>query len=357
MDNPKVSVLIPMYNRKHYIEQCLDSALNQTFKDYEIIVRDNCSTDGGFEFVSEKYSKQISEGKIRLYQNKENFGEWGNTNALVNDAEGKYIAILHSDDMYLPHALQHLYEVAEKTNADVVHASFFLNSPKSGIINDIKDCKPTCWEKTVVDKVTVMPNDPMFRFSEWINSGTFIDSQYNLFNKKFVLHNDIFKDGFGHRYAALWWLMTAEIFVKTPVICYIRRDAPYSATNSNFSLKNLDRFISEKIEMARSMDKHFSKIDFFKGNDYFKYIAKAHLTSILDSYSIINRKAYANGITPELYQSVSKIFKEKFGENYFYPMFLFNWVNVMPYNKRVDSITFDNSPPRCSKIDILSEAA
>ena len=40
MDTPKISVLIPLYNRKHYITQCIDSALNQTFKDYEIIIRD-----------------------------------------------------------------------------------------------------------------------------------------------------------------------------------------------------------------------------------------------------------------------------------------------------------------------------
>ena len=130
MDNPKVSVLIPLYNRKHYIAQCIDSALNQTFQeDYEVIIRDNCSTDGSFEFVQEKYSQQISEGKIKLYRNSENLGEGGNTHALINDAAGKYTTILHSDDMYLPHTIKHLYEIAEKTNADVVHMSFYFNSP------------------------------------------------------------------------------------------------------------------------------------------------------------------------------------------------------------------------------------
>ena len=59
MDAPKISVLIPMYNRKHYIEDCVNSVLNQTFQDFEIIIRDNCSTDGSFEFVAKRYAKEI----------------------------------------------------------------------------------------------------------------------------------------------------------------------------------------------------------------------------------------------------------------------------------------------------------
>ena len=345
MDNPKISVLIPLYNRKHYITQCIDSALNQTFKDYEIIIRDNCSTDGGFEFVAEKYAKEISTCKIRLYKNEENLGEWGNTNALLNDAEGKYIAILHSDDLYLSHALEHLYEIAEKTNADVVHESFFLNSPKGGIINDINDCKPTCWENNTFDKVSIMPNDAEFRFNEWINGGTFIDTQYNIFNKKFVLKHNIFTDGHGHRYSALWWLMHAKIFVKTPVVCYIRRDAPDSGAKADFPPEKLESFILSRMEMIRNMDKHFSKIKFFKENKKFQYIAKSHLNIILDNVDIGRNKVFSNGITPEIYSFVENSFKKVFGENYFYPMFLFNWVHVMPFNRRADVIKFNGANP------------
>ncbi len=339
MENPKISVLIPMYNRKHYIEQCVDSALNQTFQeDYEIIIRDNCSADGSFDFVAETYAKQISDGKIRLYRNEENLGEWGNVNALINDAAGKYIAILHSDDMYLPHALKHLYEVAEKTNADVVHESFLLNSPKNGVINSIEDCKPICAEDNTFDKITVMPNDPLDRFNEWINGGTFIDSQYNIFNREFVLDNDIFLDACNNRYVALWWIMSAKIFVKTPIICYIRRNAPDSNSHSNFTPEKIEKFISEQIEMVHNMDERFANIDFFKDNEYYQYMAKAHLLFILDSWDIMRRNIYSKGITQEIYQTVVSAFKKKFGNDYFYPMFLFNWIHSMPFNKRVDII-------------------
>ena len=108
--SPKISVLIPLYNRKHFISDAVDSVLRQTFQDFELIIRDDVSTDGGFEFVQEKYSKQISEGKIKLFRNEKNLGEFPSTNKLISEAEGKYFTILHSDDLYLSHALQHLYE-------------------------------------------------------------------------------------------------------------------------------------------------------------------------------------------------------------------------------------------------------
>ena len=340
MNNPKVSVIIPMYNRKHYISDAVDSVLNQTFQDFEIIIRDDGSTDGSYDFVKEKYDAQISTGKIKLHRNEKNIGEFATVRALSEDAIGKYIMILHSDDLFLPHAIAHLYKTAEAYDADVVHASFFLNSPKNGVINDIKNCTPTCWEKHIFDKVTLMPNEPVLRFKEWLDFGTFIDSQYNIFNRKFILDNDILFDcGGRHRCIALWWLMKAKVFVKTPIIHYIRRDAPDSGTNiENFPPEKLEKFISNEIELFHNMDKYLDEIEFFKDDDLLRYITKAHLFKILDDFDITRRRAYQNGITSELYQAVVNAFKKHFGKDYFYPAFLFNWIHVMPYNQRVDMI-------------------
>ena len=109
MDAPKISVLIPMYNRKHYIADCIDSVLAQTFQDFEIVVRDDGSTDGSAEFVEERYAAEISAGKVKLKRNGKNLGEDPTTIRLFLDAAGKYFGVLHSDDMYLPHALQYIF--------------------------------------------------------------------------------------------------------------------------------------------------------------------------------------------------------------------------------------------------------
>ena len=60
MNTPKISVITPLYNRRHYIEQTVDSVLNQTFTDWELIIRDDCSTDGVVEFIEERYAEQIN---------------------------------------------------------------------------------------------------------------------------------------------------------------------------------------------------------------------------------------------------------------------------------------------------------
>ena len=140
MDNPKISVLVPLYNRRHYIAQCLDSALNQTFKgDYEIIVRDDGSTDGSADFVEQRYATAIASGKLKLRRNEKNIGEFPTYNKrLIPEARGKYLMFLSSDDMYLPRALEHMYEVAEHFNADVVHESFYFTTAPDGVIKDEK---------------------------------------------------------------------------------------------------------------------------------------------------------------------------------------------------------------------------
>ena len=342
MDNPKVSVLVPMYNRKHYIKQCLDSALNQTFQgEYEIIVRDDGSTDGSYNFVAETYAKQISEGKIKLYRNEKNIGEFPTDSRLIDDSKGKYIMLLHSDDMCLPYTLKHLYEVAEEYKADVVHESFCFKAPHDVTIEDVYKLTPHCLERNVFQKVTLMPSDPLSRFNEWYGYGTFHDLPYNFFNRQFIIDNDIeFK--VENRYVTLLWIMQAKIFVKTPVVCYVYRNSPDSLTNSKFNSKKMERFISGQVEILRGMDKNFEKIEFFRNNKHLQYIAKAQLLFVVEDYQIDRHKTYADGITPELYEVTAETFKKIFGEDYFYPMFLFNLAHVRPFGRSVYNINFDS---------------
>lgn len=342
LDSPKISVLIPMYNRKHYIKDCVDSSLNQTFQDFEIIIRDDGSTDGSAEFVENLYTSEISTGKIKLFRNKKNLGEWETDNRLITSATGKYIMILHSDDLYLPNALEHMYSVAEKYQADVVHAPFFLRSPQSGVIKKDSDLKIVCCETHPVKQIEVMSDNPAERFSEWIDNGTHCDAPHNIFNRRFILENELFFK-FGNRALALWWIMLAKVFVKTPNVFYIYRNSPDSKTNTKKFYK-ISESISTFMKISRSMDELFPKVDFFNNNEEMKYIAKAYLLKCLDGYDIHRLGFYKNGITPEIQQSVTETFKKYFGDDYFYPAFLFHMTHVMPFNRPVDRIFIP--PPR-----------
>jgi glycosyltransferase involved in cell wall biosynthesis len=99
---PKVSVLIPTYNNASFLDETIQSVLNQTFQDFELIIVDNCSTDNTEEVV-EKY---LSDDRISYYKNSTNLGLSGNWNKCLEYAKGEYIKYLCSDDKFLPELLE-----------------------------------------------------------------------------------------------------------------------------------------------------------------------------------------------------------------------------------------------------------
>ena len=109
--NPKVSVIIPTYNRKGYIPDAIDSVLEQTYKDFEIIVVDDGSTDGTGEILRKRYGEKIR------YFSKENGGCASARNFGVRMARGEYIAFLDSDDRYLPNKLEDQVVLLERNSS------------------------------------------------------------------------------------------------------------------------------------------------------------------------------------------------------------------------------------------------
>jgi len=99
VNNPRVSILIPVYNRAKIILETLKSAVNQTYKNIEIIVADNKSTDNTFEIVKE-FAKLYPN--IRVYQNEENIGPVRNWRKCLEYATGEYGKFLWSDDLIAP---------------------------------------------------------------------------------------------------------------------------------------------------------------------------------------------------------------------------------------------------------------
>lgn len=105
---PKVSVIIPTYNRKDYVVEAVDSVLNQTYRNFEVIVVDDGSTDGTSEILKKKYDQ-----KIRYFY-KENGGCASARNYGIKFARGEYIAFLDSDDKYLPDKLEDQVGILER---------------------------------------------------------------------------------------------------------------------------------------------------------------------------------------------------------------------------------------------------
>jgi GT2 family glycosyltransferase len=107
---PLISVIIPNWNGKHFLIECLDSLKEQTFRDFETILVDNGSTDGSAEFAKDRYGEFI-----RIIRNKKNLGFTGGNNVGIEAARGEYIVLLNNDTWADPGWLE---ELAKATSSD-----------------------------------------------------------------------------------------------------------------------------------------------------------------------------------------------------------------------------------------------
>lgn len=119
MNQPiKVSFVIPVYNMMSYLEECLDSLLNQTLKEIELICVDDGSTDGSFALLQEYESKHPL---IQVLQNREEgLGAGHARNLGLDHATGEFVHVVDSDDYFEWNMAERLYEKAVETQADIV---------------------------------------------------------------------------------------------------------------------------------------------------------------------------------------------------------------------------------------------
>lgn len=131
--SPSISVIIPLYNAERYIGECLDSLLGQTFKDFELIIVDDCSTDSSCEIV-ESYIPKFN-GRLKLYHTEKNTGSGAIArNIGLSHASGEYVYNMDNDDLITNTALAEMYSLAKEYDADVVYCERFYEQDKNGNI-------------------------------------------------------------------------------------------------------------------------------------------------------------------------------------------------------------------------------
>lgn len=127
MSNPKISVLVPIYNVEDFLPECLDSLCGQTLKDIEIVCINDGSTDTSLE-IAKEYRKK--DNRIIIID-KPNSGYGDSMNKGLERATGEYIGIVEPDDWIDKNAFDKLYRIAKKDNLEVVKANFYEYFTKS----------------------------------------------------------------------------------------------------------------------------------------------------------------------------------------------------------------------------------
>lgn len=118
-NEPLVSILIPNYNYGHFLRHCLDSVISQTYKNIEVIIQDNASTDNSYEIILE-YQLKAMHGEIEfpIYadRNRRNLGSDRNATICSSKAEGKYLLFLSSDDALKPEYVERCVAIMEENS-------------------------------------------------------------------------------------------------------------------------------------------------------------------------------------------------------------------------------------------------
>ena len=133
-EEPKVSICIPNYNYGRFIGDAIQSALDQTYKNFELIIVDNCSTDN-----SEEVIKSFSDPRIRFYKNDGNIGGIRNWNRCLSLARGEYITLLHADDKITPNSIEKRVEILDRNpNVGLVHSSCIYIDGKGAVTGEFR---------------------------------------------------------------------------------------------------------------------------------------------------------------------------------------------------------------------------
>lgn len=125
---PKVSVLMPVYNNKDDILNAINSVINQTYTDWEIIIIDDCTTDGTYDVVN-NFILENSMYNITLIKNNKNTGPYICLNKGLDIAKGDYICRLDSDDIFINIYLEKAVNILDNNmNIDIVHTKYSRNN-------------------------------------------------------------------------------------------------------------------------------------------------------------------------------------------------------------------------------------
>lgn len=140
---PKVSICIPCYNSEDYIAHAIQSVLGQSFEDFELLVVDNNSTDNTASIV-----KSFKDRRLQTRRNRKNLGMVGNWNRCLQIARGKYVTILHADDVFHKDMIKRSIEVLESDQSIgfVYTASDYIGTHGNVISRNFPFAKNHVWD-------------------------------------------------------------------------------------------------------------------------------------------------------------------------------------------------------------------
>lgn len=149
-ENPKVCVIMPSYNAEKYIAEAIKSVMEQSYKNWKLLILDDGSSDRTVEIAR---GIADNDSRITVYQNPCNQGVAMTRNRGIELAEGEWIAFIDSDDMWHREKLEKQLEMSEKTGASILYSSYALVTENGEHREDYHVPATTCYEAMLKENV------------------------------------------------------------------------------------------------------------------------------------------------------------------------------------------------------------
>lgn len=231
---PKISIIMPIYNVEQYLEQCLDSCINQTLEDIEVICVNDGSSDNSLQIL-ENYAKK--DARIKII-NQENQGISETRNNGFKSASGDYILFLDSDDWLKENACEIAYNQIIENNNDFVYFSHLIYSESTGKYREVSIAK-------FIEKI----KDERQINLKKVKNANYVFNAYvwnKLYKRQWLIKNNIcFIEGKGEEdlpYTILVYLNSNSMsYIKKPLYIYRERSNSLTWTvNINNLVKSRD---------------------------------------------------------------------------------------------------------------------
>lgn len=266
-ETPKISIIVPVYNVEKYICRCIDSILNQTFSDFELILVDDGSPDNCPQICDYYFNM---DNRVKVIH-KENGGVSSARNAGLDIAKGEYIAFVDSDDWIEEDMYQILYNTSVKYDADVVECDIFF------IYNHVDNIN-----KCINGETQIGNRDFALERIMKIPSSNFV---YNKLYKRYTFKNLRFPNA--KRFEDVY--ITYKIILKTEKYIYINSKKYYYFIREN-SLSHMKNYSTELLEAIYSQEERFYSL---KKNVVPKYIIdlaeQRYLLDLLRHYRLLSK--------------------------------------------------------------------
>lgn len=245
--NPLISVIIPVYNVEKYLPQCLDSVINQTLKDIEIICVDDGSTDNSINILNEYAAK---DKRIIIITQKNLHAGIARNNGL-KIARANYIIFLDSDDFFKQDMLENMYKSAIKHGSDITICGFYKYDNKT---NKIIKKMPN--DEELVKKSPFNPNNLKNKALNFTNPAPW----NKLFSKEFFIRNNLSFDNYISCNDLSCITLAVALAKKVTVLqeCYV-----YYRMNHNSLTKNRGNHFESALAAIAKIENELKKLNLF----------------------------------------------------------------------------------------------